>query len=360
MKTNIYVIYGGRSVEHEISLKTAAFILNALDKEKYNVYPVYITKEGMWSPLGRIKKDIEDTKLLQRSCSGTISKSIGEFLMQDFRQDERNIVFPALHGTNGEDGTIQGFLELLRVPYVGNSVLASAVGIDKAVMKNLFDKAKIPQVRYISLSLDQWMHNEQNTYKEIEDIIGYPCFVKPARLGSSVGINRCANREELAEAVKEAFLYDRKLVVEEEVIGREMQIAVVGNDEPVASVVGEFIQERPFMDYNAKYIDGKLVSVIPARLPDDISQEMREIAKSVFKLLNCSGLVRVDYFVTDRNRFFVNEVNTMPGLTKLSMFPALCEETSGTTKKQLIENLIQLGFERYEQQQSILNARWEK
>ncbi|AOT68635.1 D-alanine--D-alanine ligase [Geosporobacter ferrireducens] len=360
MKTNVYVIYGGRSVEHEISLKTASFILNALDKEKYNVYPVYITMKGAWFPLEKIKEEILDVKTLQRSCTDSAAKSIGSFFMKDFRQEERSIVFPALHGTNGEDGTIQGFLELLRIPYVGNGVLASAAGIDKVVMKDLFANADIPQVKYIPFSLNQWMNNEQDTYKEIEKIIGYPCFVKPARLGSSVGINRCVNREELEEAVKEAFLYDRKLVIEEEVIGREMQIAVVGNDDPIASVVGEFIQERPFMDYNAKYLDGKLVSVIPARLPADISQKMRETSNAIFKLLNCSGLVRVDYFVTDKNRFFVNEVNTMPGLTKLSMFPALCEKTSGMTKKQLIEKLIELGFERYEQQQSILNARWEK
>ena len=358
MKKNIYVIYGGKSVEHEVSFKTASYIMNALDKEKYKVLPVYITLEGVWCSLEEVKAEITDIEQLRKSTSSSVTASIGEFLTKVLRPEEENIVFPALHGTNGEDGTIQGLLELLDIPYVGNGVMGSALGIDKAVMKDLFTMANIPQTVYQSLRYVDFIENEDYAIRNLEKSIGYPCYVKPAKLGSSVGINRCSNQEELITSIKEAFLYDRKLVVEQEVIGREMQIAVVGNEKPMASVVGEFIQERSFMDYNAKYVDGKLVAVIPARLTRDMSNRMRETAESVFKLLNCSGLVRVDYFVTDDN-YFVNEVNTMPGFTKLSMFPALWEKTNGTTNKELIEKFIALAIEKNQQQRALLNRRCE-
>ena len=358
MKTNIYVVYGGKSVEHEVSFKTASYVMNAMDKEKYNVHPVYITQEGVWCCLDIIKKEVEDISQLQKKSSNTIAKSIGEFLIKVLKPEEKNVVFPALHGTNGEDGTIQGFLELLDIPYVGNGVLGSAIGIDKAVMKDLFTMANIPQVKHIALSVSDYTEDKINAYEKVEYNIGYPCFVKPVRLGSSIGISRCSNRQELSGAIEEAFLYDRKLVIEKEIIAREMQIAVVGNDYPLASVVGEFIQERHFMDYNAKYLEGKLVAIIPAKLTSDTSDKMRENAKAVFKLLNCTGLVRVDYFVTE-DKFFVNEVNTMPGFTKLSMFPALWEKTDGTTPRELIEKFINLALERHQQQKALLSGRYE-
>lgn len=360
MKTNIYVLYGGKSVEHEVSLKTAAFVMNALDKDKYNVHQVYITKDGVWCNLGVLRENIEDVNQLTKSYQNTVSSSIGEFLIKDLKAKERNVMFPVLHGKNGEDGTIQGFLELLNIPYVGNGVLGSAVGIDKVVMKDLFTKANIPQVNYTSFTSWDWNNHQQKVYTEIERTIDYPCFVKPAKLGSSVGINRCENREELQKAIKEAFLYDSKLVIEEEVIGREMQIAVIGNDHPKASVVGEFIQERHFMDYNAKYVDGKLIAVIPAELSPETSDKMRQIATEAFRVLNCCGLVRVDYFVTEDNSFFVNEVNTMPGFTKLSMFPALWKKTDGTTHSQLMDKFIELALDRHENEKSLLNTRWTK
>ncbi|MGF7058047.1 D-alanine--D-alanine ligase [Brassicibacter mesophilus] len=360
MRTNIYVIYGGKSVEHDVSLQSAFSVMNSLDKKKYNVHPVYITRGGVWSSLGILKNEIKDIKQMQCNSSDTISCSLGKFLSKHLRTDEKSIVFPVLHGTNGEDGNIQGLLELLNIPYVGNEVLSSAVGIDKVMMKDLFSLGNIPQAKYTSIFLHDWMENEQQALNQIEEVIGYPCFVKPAKLGSSVGINRCQNKDELKIAIKEAFLYDHKLIIEEEMIGREMQIAVIGNDCPKCSVVGEYIQERQFMDYAAKYLDGKLVPVIPARLPDEISEAMRQIAIKAFKLLNCKGLIRVDYFVNDKNEFYVNEINTMPGFTKYSMFPALWEKTDGTTYAELIEILIGLGFSRYKQKNSILSMRWEK
>ena len=357
MKTNVYVLCGGKSVEHEISLISATAIINSLNKEKYNVYPIWISTEGVWHNLGIIKEEIKDINLMIKKSSSTVSTSIGEFLRNNYNEEERNVVFPALHGTNGEDGTIQGFLDILDIPYIGNGVMSSAIGIDKAMTKDLFAYYNIPQGKYITLLLRDWEEDKNTALNTIEEKIGYPAFVKPARLGSSVGINRCAIRQELEEAIKEAFLYDDKLVIEEEIIGREMQISVVGNSFPKASVVGEFIQERQFMDYNAKYIDGKLIQVIPAKLTEETSEKMREVAVKAFDVLNCSGLVRVDYFVADGEKFYVNEVNTMPGFTRLSMTPVLWQKTDGTTYSELVERLIDLAFERYNKGKAILYNR---
>lgn len=357
MKKNIYVLYGGKSVEHEVSLLTAFSVIKSLSKEKYNIYPVYITADGVWCSLGLLEKELSDINELRAISSNTVVKSMVEFLLKYFKEGEKNVIFPALHGTNGEDGTIQGLLEVLNVPYVGNGVLSSAVGIDKVIMKDLFAKADIPQVKYIPFLLHEWNNNAELVIKKIEDYINYPCFVKPASLGSSVGINRCGNADELRQGINEAFLYDNKIVVEEEVLGREMQISVIGNDYPESSVVGEFIQERNFMDYDAKYLDGKLIQVIPARLTPQTSEKMREVALDTFKVLNCSGLVRVDYFVTDDNKFYVNEVNTMPGFTSLSMTPVLWEKTDGTNYSQLVEKLIDLAIERHEQKENFIFSR---
>lgn len=360
MKTNIYVVYGGKSVEHDASLSSAFSVINSLDKVKHNVYPIYITRDGVWCDLGRLKGNLTDIKDLQTSSSASVTASLAEFISKNFRKNDKSIVFPVLHGTNGEDGTIQGLFEILNIPYVGNGVLSSAVGIDKVMMKDIFSLGNIPQVKYTSINLHTWKMEEEQAYRQIEDMVDYPCFIKPAKLGSSVGINRCKNREQLKEAIREAFLYDSKVIIEEEIIGREMQIAVIGNDCPKASVVGEYIQERQFMDYAAKYIDGKLVPVIPARLSIEVSEAMKETAIQAFKLLNCCGLARVDYFVTDEDKFYVNEVNTLPGFTAYSMFPKLWEKTDGTTYSGLIEKLIKLGFCMHKQKNSILNMRWEK
>ncbi len=356
VKKNIYVLYGGKSVEHEVSFKTASYVMNAMDKDKYNIYPVYITMEGVWCPLDKIEGEIKAVEELKAYSTSSIAASMGEFLTRTLKPQGENVVFPALHGANGEDGTIQGLLELLDIPYVGNGVLGSAVGLDKVVCKDLFTKAGIPQVKYRAMWLTDYSSNGEGEIQKLEADIGYPCYVKPASLGSSVGISRCSNREELEQAIKEAFRYDRKLVIEAEAIGREMQIAVVGNDYPKASVVGEFIQERSFMDYNAKYLDGKLVAVIPAKITDEMSSRMRSTAEEAARVLNCVGLVRVDFFVTE-DKYFVNEVNTMPGFTKLSMFPALWEKTDGTTNTQLMDIFIELAIERHKQKKALLDRR---
>lgn len=357
MKGNVYVLFGGKSAEHEVSLKSASAILNALDKEKYDVYPVFITKEGVWCSLGLLKHEIKSVEELQVESNETISNSLGRFLTEVMKEGENSIVFPVIHGTNGEDGTIQGLLELLDVAYVGNEVLSSAVGMDKVIMKDVFVKHNLPVTKYTSMKLHIWKEDKEKAYKEVEEKLTYPYYVKPANLGSSVGISRAENREELEKAVAEAFKYDTKIIIEEEVIAREMQVSVVGNDYPKASVPGEFIMERPFFDYNAKYIDGKIIPVIPARLEPDVSQKVRDLAVKAFKVLNCYGLARVDIFVTDDNEIFVNEINTMPGFTALSMSPALWKATDGTTYSELIERLIELGFERYRQKKAILTTR---
>ncbi|WP_406243513.1 D-alanine--D-alanine ligase [Tissierella carlieri] len=357
MKTNIYVLCGGKSVEHDISLKSASAIMNAIDREKYNVYPIYITNEGVWCNLGLLEEKINAPDELRRTTSSTVSFSIGEFLTKVLNNSEKNLVIPALHGPNGEDGTIQGFLELLDIPYLGNEVLSSAVAMDKVMTKDLFSKYNIPQVKYLSFRLHSWQENEEDAYNLVENEIGYPCYVKPSNGGSSVGISRAENREELKSSFKEAFLYDRKIIIEKEIVAREMQISVIGNNHPKASVPGEFIMERPFFDYNAKYIDGKLIPVIPARLEPEVSDKVRETAVKAFKILNCHGLARVDIFVTDENEIFVNEVNTMPGFTAVSMTPVLWGATDGTTYAELIERLIQLALERYNEKKVIVNTR---
>lgn len=357
MKANVYVLYGGKSVEHEVSLKSASAILNALDRDKFNVYPVFITKEGIWCSLGLLDEEIKSVDQLQIKPTTTVAKSIGEFLATDFKEGEKNIIFPAIHGINGEDGTIQGLLELIDVPYVGNEVLSSAAGMDKVIMRDIFAKHGIPQTKYTSIRLHNWKEDEGKSYQQVENKIGYPCYVKPANSGSSVGISRAENREELEKSFQEAFKYDCKIIVEKEVIGREMQTSVVGNDEPKASVSGEFIMERAFFDYNAKYIDGTITPVVPARLEPSVADKVREMAVKSFKVLNCYGLARVDIFVTDDNKVLVNEVNTMPGFTALSMTPVLWEATNGTTYAELIEWLIELAFERYDQKKSILCTR---
>lgn len=355
MKKNIYVLCGGKSIEHEISLKSSSAVINAIDRNKYDVYPIYITYEGVWCNLGLWEKRIEDPEELKRPCKSTVYGSIGNFLKNQLK--ENSIIFPALHGPNGEDGTIQGMFEILNIPYVGNEVLSSALAMNKALTKDVLYKHNIPQVKHLSFSKYTWKLDKSDLLKEIEATLKYPLYIKPSRGGSSVGINRAEDINELENSISEAFLYDRNVIIEEEALAREIQVLVVGNDNPKASLPGEYIMEKPFFDYNAKYIDGNLVTVIPARLSDEVTKLVREIAVKTFKALDCNGLARVDLFVTDENEIFINEVNTMPGFTVLSMAPPLWIKTNGTSYEQLIEMLIELGFERYKEKSKILNRR---
>ncbi|XMB86009.1 D-alanine--D-alanine ligase family protein [Mycoplasmatota bacterium WC44] len=354
MKINVYVIYGGKSVEHEVSIKSAHFIINSINKDKYNVYPVYITKSGKWCCLEKVNEFIEDSNKLLCSSSTDIYKSIGNFLNNDIDEENKNIVFPALHGSFGEDGTIQGLLEMLNIPYVGNGVEASSIGIDKCMMRNLFKGNEIPQPNYYILNSCDL---NKGVTKLIKNQIGLPCYVKPARLGSSVGISRCESEDELINAINNAFMFDNKIIIEKEVIGREVQVLVTGNDDPISSYVGEIIQDNKFLDYEIKYTDGMLSHIIPAKIVESISKELRKLAIKIYKMLNCSGLLRIDYFLTDNNQIFLNEVNTMPGFTKVSMAPDLWRATYNTKCDEFIDELIKLGFERHDNNKHTLFSR---
>lgn len=357
MKRNIYVLCGGKSVEHDISLRSATAVINSINKEKYNVYAVYITQDGVWTYHGLIEDKIEDPENLRLSSDQSVSVSIGSFLTKHFDSSSDNLIFPVLHGPNGEDGTIQGFLDIVDVPYVGNGVLSSALAMDKLVAKELFEKHNIPQVPYIGVYKHLWEENNNREYDRAENEVGYPMYVKPSNSGSSVGISRVENRLELEEAFKLAFNFDIKLVIEKEAVAREMQISVVGNNNPKVSLPGEFIMERSFFDYNAKYIDGKLIPVIPAKLDDSTMNKVRQLAIDTYKVLDCSGLARVDIFVDDNNKLFVNEVNTMPGFTSVSMTPVLWGATDGTSYAELVEQLMDLALKKYNEKKSIINKR---
>ncbi|HBH11814.1 MAG: D-alanine--D-alanine ligase [Clostridiales bacterium 38_11] len=352
MAINVFVLCGGKSVEHEVSLISAMGIINSLDREKYIVTPIYIDKKGNWISLGVLNREITAGDELIAAVGENHLSALNE-LLNIVRSKDKTVVFPALHGTFGEDGTVQGLLEMLDIPYVGNGVMSSAIAMDKATAKDLFTHNGIQQCDYIVFNKREWIEKQNEIIKRIEEHLGYPCFVKPARLGSSVGINRAADSIELLNAIGKAFWFDDKIVVEKEVIGREMQISVIGNDYPKASVVGEFIQERQFMDYKAKYLDGKLIQVIEANITESTSKKMRETALRAFEILNCNGLARIDFFVCEGEQFLVNEVNTMPGFTKLSMTPALWEKTDGTTYSELVDKLIEYAFEQFDKKSAL-------
>ncbi|RST74054.1 D-alanine--D-alanine ligase [Siminovitchia acidinfaciens] len=348
MKMKLCLLYGGKSAEHEVSLQTAKAVIHALDKNKFDIFPIFITKQGQWIQGPQITEPVEDVKQLQFSNGGNE-------LMPQSLNAEFDMVFPLLHGPNGEDGTVQGLLEVLNIPYVGNGVLASSAGMDKVVMKNIFAQAGLDQVEYVSIIRSTWEEDREAAYKEVEETIGYPSFVKPANLGSSVGISKCDNREELVAAFEEAFRYDRKIIIEEGVIAREIEVGILGNDELACSVAGEIVPKKEFYDYEAKYADNTTELVIPADIPETDYDTVRDMAFTAYKALDCSGLARMDFFVTPDGRVLINEVNTMPGFTPVSMFPLLWKNT-GVPYPELIERLVDLGRQRYEEKQTIVHT----
>ncbi|WP_020620064.1 D-alanine--D-alanine ligase family protein [Paenibacillus daejeonensis] len=345
MATKLYLLYGGQSAEHEVSLKTALTVLNAVDKNKYVVQPIYITREGIWCQPWIAQDELREPEQLRRQPShDSKAASIGAFLTAMAEGD--SLVFPVLHGPGGEDGTVQGLLELAGVPYVGNGVLASAVGMDKLMTKRILEAHGIRQARYIELQQRDWQTAPEQAITLLEQEIGYPCYVKPANMGSSIGISRCANVEETRAGIELALRYDVKLVIEAEVVGREVQYAVMGNEQPRCSIGGEFVREPDFFDYDKKYKQGGLVQQIPAVLTPQLDEAMRETALRAFRALDGAGLMRVDFFVTDGGIAYLNEVNTLPGFTAISMYPALWRETDGTAYRELIDSLIELARER--------------
>jgi D-alanine-D-alanine ligase len=358
MKTRLGILYGGKSPEHKVSLQTAMAVMNAIDKNKFDVIPIYITTEGQWVKGEKLTGEVKDVKQLQLK---TEAKAILPVALNETSvvagtkqqgDDVVDVIFPLLHGPNGEDGTVQGLLELLNIPYVGNGVLASAVGMDKVVMKHLFAQAGLRQAKYVSFTKSEWKENEEAAYDKVEQELGYPCFVKPANAGSSVGITKCKKREDVKAAFAEAFKYDRKVIIEEAIVGREVEIGVLGNDKPICSVVGEIVPKKEFYDYQAKYEDGNTELIIPANITEEQYETIKAMAITAFKTLDLSGLVRADFFLTKDGVVYINEINTMPGFTPFSMFPLLWKHT-GVSYSELIERLVQLAIERHEEKQAI-------
>ena len=357
MKTQLCLLYGGKSAEHEVSLQTARAVIKALDTNKFDIHPIFITKEGRWIKGPKLLGPVEQLAELQFDSGEEIAPhALNAGLAPEGKGNTGyDVVFPLLHGPNGEDGTVQGMLELLNIPYVGNGVLASSAGMDKVIMKNLFAQAGLDQVKYVWFIRSTWEVAPHLAYEQVEGELGYPCFVKPANLGSSVGISKCENREELISAFTEAFKYDRKIIIEEGVTAREIEVGVIGNDDPACSVAGEIVSHKGFYDYQAKYQDGNTELVIPADLTAEINTELKKMAIQAYKTLDCSGLARADFFVDDTGRILINEVNTMPGFTPFSMFPLLWKHTD-MEYRQLIERLVELALERHQEKQSLTHT----
>lgn len=356
MKTRICLLYGGKSAEHEVSLKTAKAVIQALDTKLFDITPIHITKEGVWNKGPQITGPIESTdQLIHQQGEHIVPNSINIKMTGDSENAGYDVIFPLLHGPNGEDGSVQGMLELMDVPYVGNGILASAAAMDKVIMKNLFAHEGLAQVNYIWFIRSTWEADHDRAYSQVEREIGYPCFVKPANLGSSVGISKCETREELAEAFKEAFRFDRKIIIEEGVNAREIEVGLLGNDFPECSIPGEIVPKKKFYDYKAKYEDGDTALIIPADISAETFTTIREMATKAFLALDCAGLVRADFFVQEDGKVLINEVNTMPGFTPVSMFPLLWKH-SGVEYPQLIERLVALALDKHKEKQNIIHS----
>jgi D-alanine-D-alanine ligase len=385
-KIRVGILFGGRSGEHEISLLSAASVFKAIDKQKYEVVPIGITKEGRWVTAADAErllagKPLESERQLRAGDpEATPSAAVlqtGEAVIvppqpqkaatalapfQTANPARRaadrainvDVIFPVLHGTFGEDGTVQGVLEMAEIPYVGAGVLGSAAGMDKDIMKSLFRAAGLPIVKHVTVLRSDWESQPGKTQKLIEKTLKYPVFVKPANLGSSVGISKAHGRKELAPAIEEAARFDRKIVIEQGVGGRhgkarEIECAVLGNDKPEASVPGEIVPSAEFYDYSAKYLDEGSQLIIPAKLTRSETRTIQQLAVAAFRAVDCAGLGRIDFLMDPKSRkIYLNEINTMPGFTSISMYPKLWA-ASGLEYSKLIDRLLQLGIDRHEE-----------
>lgn len=344
LKKTLGIIYGGKSSEHEVSLRTAFSIMEAIDYGKYDVLPIYINLAGEWAKGDTLTKVPAGVEALRLIGGGN---GISVFSLKQ----EVDIIFPVVHGPFGEDGKLQGMLEMIDIPYVGSGVLGSAVAMDKIMMKNLFSLHSLPQCNYLWFTRRAITEDKESLIEQIEDRLGYPCFVKPANLGSSVGISKAKNKQELIAALDLAASYDRKVIVEEFIEGKELEIGILGNEELQTSVVGEIIPAGEFYDYAAKYKNIGTKLEIPAKVNQDVVDRIENIAKQAFLALECAGLARVDFFWNEQDdQVYLNEINTLPGFTPFSMYPLLFKE-AGISYVQLIETLIQLGLQAYEDKQ---------
>ncbi|MFZ5351254.1 MAG: D-alanine--D-alanine ligase family protein [Bacillota bacterium] len=350
-KLNVAIIFGGKSGEHEVSLMSATNVINAMDKQKYDVFMIGITKDGVWMQYDGPVECIQDGSW-EKHAKGSVGNPLLDLfftsMLNNSGKSSIDVVFPVLHGPYGEDGTIQGLFEVLDIPYVGCGVMGSALGMDKEFSKILFKAAGIPVGPYKVYYKHNINGNVQAVVKDIEQSFEYPIFIKPVNMGSSVGITKAHDRSELVMGLIEACKYDRKVIIEAFINARELECSVLGNNEPEAACVGEIIPSHEFYDYVAKYYDGdnsKLV--IPAQLPEDKSEEIRALAVKAFKAIDCCGMARVDMFMDkDTGEIFLNEINTIPGFTKISMYPKLWE-AAGVSYSELIDRLIELAIERY-------------
>jgi D-alanine-D-alanine ligase len=364
-KLRVGVIFGGRSSEHEVSILSASSVIEAIDRSKYDVLPIAITREGKWLP------PADAAKLLTPDAQSFLSQTIprnrddvailgdpSHLGLISFRSnggpltsEPLDVVFPVLHGPFGEDGTLQGLLEMANIPYVGCGVLASASGMDKVAMKLLFLQAGLPMCEYLWFLRSRWRSGRSQVVKTVERGIGYPCFVKPANLGSSVGVSKAVDRASLENAVDLAAKFDRKIIVEEAVDGREIECAVLGNDEPKASLPGEYVihdNSAGFLDYTEKYSStGHVEFVVPAPIPKTLATKLQRLAIRAFQSVDGAGLARVDFFLKrDSKELLINELNTMPGLTAVSGYPKMWV-ASGMSYTRMLDSLIDLAFERH-------------
>jgi D-alanine-D-alanine ligase len=357
-KIRIAVIFGGKSAEHEVSLQSAKNIINALDRKKYEPVLIGIDKSGKWHVQDYAGKLLLETNLklkkLNKSESLAVvparNKKVVHISKDYVREKLIDVVFPVLHGPFGEDGTIQGLFKILDVPFVGPGVLGSAVGMDKDVMKRLFREAGIPTAKFL---IFHRADKNKIRFEKIKKELRTPFFVKPTNLGSSVGISKVRNKKDFAKAIKEAFWFDDKIIIEEYIKGREIECSVLGNENPMASVPGEIIPTHEFYSYRAKYIDedGAILK-IPAELSPITIKKVQELAVKVFEVLCCEGMGRVDFFLKSNGKIYANEINTIPGFTKISMYPKLWE-ASGINCSQLIDKLIELAIKRFEREKKL-------
>ena len=351
-KLNVCVLFGGDSPEHEVSLRSAEYVLSCLDPEKYNIFPVGITKNGDWVRFGGTDYSMlpsgewmDCPENRRAAISPVRGQGLLSFEGDCVVREMIDVVFPVLHGENGEDGTVQGLLQLAGIPYVGPHVSASAVAMDKTLTKLVADQAHVTQAAWELVRESDLESGMETILNSLEQRFSYPMFVKPAGTGSSVGVSKAADRPALQAALLKAGTYDEKILVEEFIHGREVEVAVMGNNSPVASICGEIDSGAEFYDYDAKYITDTSVAYIPARIEDQVAEQVRDMAVRIYRAIGCQGLSRVDFFVTyEDQRVVFNEINTLPGFTSISMFPKLFA-ASGIPGSELIDRLLELALE---------------
>ena len=351
-KVRVAVLFGGKSGEHEVSLASARSIMAVMDRRKYEVFPVGISRSGRWLTRGdpMLLLTAGEGGLPDDECTSLVSSGGRELVpgTSESRFPAVDVVFPVLHGPFGEDGTVQGLLELADLPYVGAGVLGSALGMDKAAQKAVLRVNGLPVVEHLMIKRKAWRAHPEEVVADVEARFGYPLFVKPANLGSSVGISKAHNRGELRSGLDLAARYDRRMLVEVAINAREIECSVLGNDKPIASVLGEVVPCNEFYDYNAKYIDDASELHIPADLPEETTKLIQDLSVRTFLAIDCAGMARVDFFLCrDTGTVYVNELNTIPGFTEISMYPKLWE-ASGIRYPELIDRLIELAIERWE------------